>query len=77
MARTLDVYLHRHRVGSLIQDDHGEIRFEYAAAWVHHPDAIPLSQSLPLRNELAHDRLHQISATRGRQASTRSRPYAA
>ncbi|HLK55152.1 MAG TPA: HipA N-terminal domain-containing protein [Chthonomonadaceae bacterium] len=51
MARTLDVYLHRHFVGNLIQDDHGEMVFDYAETWVNDPNAIPLSQSLPLRKK--------------------------
>lgn len=51
MARTLDVYLHRHLVGSLIQDDFGEMVFDYSETWVNNPSAIPLSHSLPLRNE--------------------------
>jgi serine/threonine-protein kinase HipA len=51
MARTLDVYLHRHLSGHLVQDDHGEIRFSYAESWLGDPTAIALSNSLPLRKE--------------------------
>lgn len=51
MAKTLDVYLHRHLSGHLIQDDHGELGFKYAESWLNHPTAIPLSHSLPLRTE--------------------------
>ena len=29
MSRTLDVFLHRRRVGTLTQDNHGEIVFVY------------------------------------------------
>ena len=52
MARTLEVYLHRHLVGSLIQNDHGEITFGYAESWIGSPNATPLSHSLPLKREL-------------------------
>ena len=48
MARTLDVYLHRHLIGKLIQDEHGQMVFEYVESWRTNPTAIPLSQSLPL-----------------------------
>lgn len=51
MARTLDVYLHHDLVGKLIQDDHGQMVFDYAASWLEHPGAVPLSHSLPLRTE--------------------------
>ena len=51
MARTLDVYLHRDLIGHLTQDDGGQMLFEYAAAWVENPKAMPLSHSLPLRRE--------------------------
>ena len=49
MAKTLDVYLHDELVGNLIQDDHGQMLFEYAPNWLGKSDATPLSQSLPLR----------------------------
>lgn len=48
MARTLDVYLHRHLIGKLVQDDHGKMVFDYVESWLSNPTAIPLSQSLPL-----------------------------
>ena len=51
MARTLDVYLHNELVGHLIQDDGGQMGFDYAESWLQKPGATPLSQSLPLRNE--------------------------
>lgn len=51
MARTLDVYLHNKLVGHLIQDDLGQMEFYYLAGWIENPNAIPLSQSLPLRKE--------------------------
>lgn len=51
MARTLDVYLHNELVGHLIQDDGGQMVFDYAESWLQKPGATPLSQSLPLRKE--------------------------
>jgi serine/threonine-protein kinase HipA len=51
MAKTLDVYLHDGLVGHLIQDDGGQMVFDYAASWLNKPGATPLSQSLPLRKE--------------------------
>jgi serine/threonine-protein kinase HipA len=51
MAKALDVYLHNHLVGNLIQDDGGQIAFRYAESWLGTSGATPLSQSLPLRKE--------------------------
>jgi serine/threonine-protein kinase HipA len=51
MARMLDVYLHEHLVGNLIQDDGGQMSFEYLESWLAQPGAAVLSQSLPLRKE--------------------------
>jgi serine/threonine-protein kinase HipA len=51
MARTLDVYLHRELVGHLIQNDGGQMVFDYAESWLQLPDATPLSHSLPLRRK--------------------------
>jgi serine/threonine-protein kinase HipA len=51
MAKTLDVYLHGEFVGHLIQDDGGQMIFQYAESWLQTPGASPLSQSLPLRKE--------------------------
>jgi serine/threonine-protein kinase HipA len=48
VTRILDVYLHRHLVGKLIQDEHGQMVFDYVETWRGDPKAIPLSQSLPL-----------------------------
>jgi serine/threonine-protein kinase HipA len=48
MPRTLDVYLHRHLVGRLVQNEHGQTVFDYLESWRTNPTAIPLSQSLPL-----------------------------
>ncbi len=51
MARTLDVYLHKNFVGQLIQDDRGQMLFDYDRAWVVNPEAVGLSLSLPLREK--------------------------
>jgi serine/threonine-protein kinase HipA len=51
MAKTLDVYLHRELVGHLIQNDGGQMVFDYAASWLEKPGATPLSHSLPLREK--------------------------
>ncbi|MGD0940842.1 MAG: type II toxin-antitoxin system HipA family toxin [Terracidiphilus sp.] len=51
MARTLDVYFHRELIGHLIQDDGGQMVFDYAESWLQLPDATPLSHSLPLRRK--------------------------
>lgn len=49
MARMLDVYLYGHCVGQLIQNEHGDMVFDYAESWLESPHAMPLSHSLPLR----------------------------
>jgi len=49
MARTLDVYLFEDLVGLLVQDDGGQMVFDYADGWLASARAVPLSQSLPLR----------------------------
>src|ERR1700741_3145305 len=51
MARMLDLYLHQHLVGHLVQDDDGQMSFEYLESWLAKPGAAALSQSLPLRKE--------------------------
>jgi len=51
MARTLNVYYDRESVGQLIQDDGGQMTFQYAASWLGRPEPLTLSQSLPLRDE--------------------------
>ena len=52
MARSLDVYLGRERVGLLEQDDSGAMTFRYGESWLQDPQAVPLSQSLPLKEEV-------------------------
>ncbi|MEE9451685.1 MAG: type II toxin-antitoxin system HipA family toxin [Gammaproteobacteria bacterium] len=49
MNRTLDVYLDHSLVGHLGQDQSGQMIFHYDAEWLQHPQAVPLSWSLPLR----------------------------
>jgi serine/threonine-protein kinase HipA len=51
MAKTLDVYLLRELVGHLIQNDGGQMVFDYAESWLEKPGATPLSHSLPLREK--------------------------
>jgi serine/threonine-protein kinase HipA len=51
MSRMLDVYLRSDLTGHLIQDDGGDVSFQYASNWLSNLDAIPLSHSLPLRAE--------------------------
>ncbi len=51
MAGTLNVYLHNDLVGHLIQDDGGQMVFEYLESWLKRPGATALSRSLPLRKE--------------------------
>ncbi len=38
MAKTLDVYLHDELVGNLIQDDHGQMLFEYIVSTTLYPE---------------------------------------
>jgi serine/threonine-protein kinase HipA len=51
MARTLNVCYDREVVGQLVQDDGGQMTFQYDAAWLGRPEPVPLSRSLPLRDE--------------------------
>lgn len=51
MARTLNVFYDRELVGQLIQDDGGEMMFQYDESWLGRPKQIALSRSLPLREE--------------------------
>ncbi len=51
MARMLDVYLFDDLVGHLIQDDGGQMVFDYAPTWLNKRGAVALSHSLPLRQK--------------------------
>src|SRR5712671_3780794 len=51
MGGTLDVYLQNDLVGHLVQDDSGEMTFQYVESWLNRSSATSLSQSLPLRKE--------------------------
>ena len=51
MARELDVYLDQNLIGKLAQDSHGETTFQYHESWIDDPQAVALSQSLPLRKQ--------------------------
>jgi serine/threonine-protein kinase HipA len=49
--KRLIVYLNGEHVGALGQDRSGLLKFRYSPEWLNQPDALPLSRSLPLRNE--------------------------
>jgi serine/threonine-protein kinase HipA len=49
MARELEVYFDQRRVGTLVQDDSGQLHFTYAESWLIDPQRVPISQSLPLQ----------------------------
>ena len=49
MAGTLDVWWGQRRVGRLVQDQRGALRFTYAPEWLDGKDAPALSASLPKR----------------------------
>jgi serine/threonine-protein kinase HipA len=51
MPTSLHVYLQSDLVGHLVQDDGGQMRFQYLEHWLDRPGATPLSESLPLRKE--------------------------
>jgi serine/threonine-protein kinase HipA len=51
MARTLNVYFDREPAGRLMQDDGGQMTFQYAASWLGRPEPLALSRSLPLREK--------------------------
>jgi HipA-like protein len=51
MMRMLDVWWDGRLVGHLSQDQHGDLGFVYAEAWLHDAAAPPLSASLPKRDE--------------------------
>ncbi len=51
MLKSLDVYLQSDLVGHLVQDDGGQMRFQYSEHWLDRPGATALSESLPLRKE--------------------------
>ena len=50
--KRLIVYLNSVRVGVLDQDDSGFLLFAYDPIWLERADSIPLSRSLPLRQEV-------------------------
>jgi len=51
MARELEVHFGQRLMGTLVQDDAGELRFTYHDTWLADPASVPISQSLPLRPE--------------------------
>jgi len=55
MPKQLTVWLFGQQVGTLAQVD-GRLGFGYAPEWLSNPNAVPLSQSLPLQAEPFDDR---------------------
>jgi serine/threonine-protein kinase HipA len=51
VTRTLNIWWDARLAGQLTQDQHGELGFAYAPAWLHDEEAQPLSASLPKRAE--------------------------
>jgi serine/threonine-protein kinase HipA len=51
-VRLLDVYLHRQHVGTLVQNEGGQMVFEYLDSWLENTRTVPLSHSLPLQSGL-------------------------
>jgi len=51
----LDVYLNRIWAGQLHQDEGGRLGFSYREAFLHSPEAAPLSRHLPLRPQVFGD----------------------
>ena len=51
MTRTLNIWWDGCLVGQLMQNQHGELGFAYAQAWLNDAGALPLSASLPKRAE--------------------------
>lgn len=47
----LDVYLQEHKIGQLWLDERRRFVFQYDAAWIGHPKAVPVSLRLPLKVE--------------------------
>ncbi len=50
-ASTLDVYMNRRSVGKLTRRVSGAVEFQYAPRWLEATEAIPVSLSLPLRED--------------------------
>ena len=48
----LRIFLHDSEVGLLLKDPSGAISFKYAGAWLSKENAVPVSLSLPLREDL-------------------------
>lgn len=51
MARILNVYYDRDLIGQLIQDDGGQMTFQYDHSWIDRETSAALSWSLPVRAE--------------------------
>ena len=50
--KTLAVYFHNEKIGVLSQNTLGRFSFQYNAVWLTSPQAHPISQSLPLREDI-------------------------
>ena len=55
MPKQLTVWMLGQQIGTLAQVD-GRLGFTYVPEWLTNPDAVPLSQSLPLQSEPFDDR---------------------
>ena len=49
--KTLIIYFHSRKIGTLTQDSIGKYSFQYDVEWMREPSAHSLSQSLPLREK--------------------------
>ncbi len=49
--RALGVFLNGDRVGRLVRETAGALSFQYASDWLQRDDAVPVSLSLPLRED--------------------------
>lgn len=47
----LDVFLNSRKIGKLVKESSGAIYFNYDADWLHWEHALPVSLSLPLRED--------------------------
>lgn len=70
-VRVLNVWWNGRIVGQFTQDQHGDIGFAYAEAWLEDEKALPLSVSLPKRPErfFAVNAAHFLAAYCQRKAS--------
>ena len=48
MARVLDIYLHNFLAGKLLQDNLGDLSFQYTESYINNENAWPISVSMPV-----------------------------